>query len=132
MKTKNLVFKLISHLLTLATLGFVIYLYLDLFVFVVGDSPDDGYKLFHLIITVPFPIIIAIVLNAFIDREIRNDYKREVRFLLLFFPLICLVSTVGQFLLLSFTNASNLFYIVFSIILFCINVILFIYDLRHR
>lgn len=127
MRYKNLSVILISHLLLIGALGFVVYLYADIFIFDADASPDDGYYLFHLIITVPFPIICAALLSLFVGAKKGSKAKEIFRKT---FPFICLILTIGQFSLLSF-GISYILCLVISNFLFCISIILFIYDIRN-
>ncbi|GGG90175.1 hypothetical protein GCM10010918_56280 [Paenibacillus radicis (ex Gao et al. 2016)] len=131
--TNYYILKYISHLLVMTSIGYAIYLFLDLFVFVAGVSSNDGYRLFYLILAIPYPILISIIMNLLIRRDIVQGKAAMVKRLLQLFPLICLLSTVGEFLLMSldYSSLMGVVCLFISILLFCIACVLFIYDLKH-
>ncbi|MFF2480443.1 hypothetical protein [Paenibacillus sp. NPDC058071] len=126
----NKALKIIHHLILLCTLGYVIYLYLDLFIFVESNGPDDGFRLFTLILFVPLPLVVDILVNALIRRN--PVQRRMVKIIQMMFPLLCLILTFVQFGLFSIDHGFNAFVLCLSITatLFCTSILLFIDDMR--
>lgn len=126
MKITNRSLVITKYLLLIATLGYVIYLYADVFLF---PSVNDGYSLFALILFVPYPLILSLVINRYIGGREYVGEKQLMVFNL--FPVLCFVLTVGQFLLLSFNNLMYLICVLISILLFCLSIVLFTYELKN-
>lgn len=133
MNFKNLRLKIAAHSLLLATIGYVMNLYIDLFLLVSDNGPDDGYKLYTLISLVPVPIFISLLINIAIERD-STRRRKIITVIHYIFPISCLVLVPGQFLLISIGDPRYMFSVCFciTVVLLLLDIVLLINDVRHR
>ncbi|WP_422657539.1 hypothetical protein ACK8P5_17490 [Paenibacillus sp. EC2-1] len=133
MNVRNLRLKIATHSLLLAAIGYVLYLYMDLFLFVSDKSPDDGYRLYALITLVPVPIFVSLFINIMIERD-SNRRRKIITVIHYLFPIGCIVLIPGQFLLFSVSDFKDMFIVCFGITvaLLLLSIVLLINDLRHK
>ncbi|HLO13105.1 MAG TPA: hypothetical protein VK190_12930 [Pseudoneobacillus sp.] len=93
--------KILYHLLLLSSIGFAFYLYSDDYLIFPWAKQDEALKFLHLIITIPIPLIIALIINKFINRKGSLLHT----FLLKHYPIICLILVSGYFFVISSLNS---------------------------
>jgi hypothetical protein len=125
MTAKDFALILFSYLLLVPSLSFVVYLYADLFIFVADSTPDEGFNLFHLIITVPIPLTCAALLTLPVNRKFSKGAIRK-SIIIKTFPFLSLIHTISQFIILSLDNSLFPLCIIVSIFLLVVSITLLI------
>ncbi|SMQ80994.1 hypothetical protein SAMN05444673_4080 [Bacillus sp. OV166] len=121
--------KILYHLLLLSSIGFAFFLYSDDYTIFPWAKQDEALKFLHLIITIPIPLISALIINNFINR---NGSLLHT-FLLKYYPIICLILISGYCFIINSLN-SLLLKIGFGITIFLLflEIYLFYYDIKKE
>lgn len=117
--------KTFYHILLFSTLVFILYLLSGEYSLFPWSSHSDGYRFFHFVLTIPFPLIVVIILGIMEIRKARN-WLSIIR---ICFPIICLVFSVGFLVLFHFImekKLSLIFSSAYQFYWFCVRFPLFI------
>ncbi len=128
---KSVEAKTFYHILLFSTLVFILYLLSGEYSFFPWSSHSDGYRFYHFVLTIPFPLIVVIILGTMEIRKVRN-WLSIIR---ICFPIICLVFSVGFFSIVSFYYGEKTIFNIF----FCVSILLVLcefsfifYDLKQN
>lgn len=100
----NLIVKLVVHLSLIGAIGFALFLYSNDYEVFPWATQDEDLKFLHLIMTIPYPIMISIVANVFVNR-VRDGLNAK---LLKVFPLSCLILISGYFFMITSLDPTRL------------------------